>query len=56
MNEPTKEEILEELLEIIKLLQSQVNDLRWRMNTVCNFLSLKFPENIVQNNVEFIEE
>ncbi len=34
----------DELEEIVKLLQSQVNDLRWRMNEVCNFLSLKFPE------------
>lgn len=40
MNDFTKEE----LEEVVKLLQSQVNDLRWRMNAVCNFLSLKFPE------------
>ena len=31
---------LPELIGIIKLLQSQVNDLRWRMNEVCNFLSI----------------
>ncbi len=29
-----------ELIGIIKVLQSQVNDLRWRMNEVCNFLSI----------------
>lgn len=34
----------EELIEIIKLLQSQVNDLRWRMNAVCNFLTYKFKD------------
>lgn len=31
---------LKDLVGIIKLLQSQVNDLRWRMNEVCNFLSI----------------
>lgn len=31
---------LTELVEAVKLLQEQVNDLRWRMNEVCNFLSL----------------
>lgn len=31
----------DELIEIIKVLQEQVNDLRWRMNSVCNYLSMK---------------
>jgi hypothetical protein len=42
MTEFTKEE----LFEIISLLQSQVIDLRWRMNAVCNFLSNEFPAQI----------
>lgn len=31
---------LTELVEAVKLLQEQVNDIRWRMNEVCNFLSI----------------
>lgn len=41
----TKAQLIEaqdvaELIEVVKLLQEQVNDLRWRMNQVCNFLSI----------------
>jgi len=28
----------EELVEIVKALQSHVNDLRWRVNKLCNHL------------------
>jgi hypothetical protein len=32
--------VLRELIDSVKLLQEQVNDLRWRMNEVCNFISI----------------
>src|SRR5574338_130073 len=41
MNDFTSEE---ELQKIIIDLQDKVDDLRWRMNSVCNFLSRNFPE------------
>lgn len=31
--------------EILRM-QEEINDLRWRMNALCTFLSLKYPDDM----------
>jgi hypothetical protein len=45
-----------ELEQEVDILKEQVNDLRWRMNAVCNFMSVHFRHLVSEDTLIYMVE